>query len=94
MIRTKEKSLAPHVKNYFEAFGYDKSSFIPCEWCGSKSVEIHHVEPRSKFGSKRKDEQDAPGNCIALCRMCHNKAHGAYSREIKVILKELIKTRI
>jgi 5-methylcytosine-specific restriction endonuclease McrA len=83
-----------HVLNYFKAFGYDQSSFIPCEWCNSASVEIHHIEPRSKFGSKRKDEQDAPDNLIALCRMCHDKAHGAYSKDIKVILKELIKERV
>jgi cytochrome c553 len=88
-----DKSLAPHVANYFQAFGYDKSSFIPCEWCGAKSVEIHHVEPRSKFGSKNKAEQDAASNCIALCRSCHNDAHGPESKMIKVMFKSIIAKR-
>jgi len=38
--------------------------------------DIHHIEPRSSFGSKRKDEQDKIENLIGLCRECHNKAHG------------------
>lgn len=64
-----------HVINYLNAHGYDESSFIPCKSCGGKSVEIHHIVPRSKFGSKRKDEQDHPNNLVALCRKCHDKAH-------------------
>ena len=82
-----------HVKNYFDAFGYDESSFIPCELCGSKSVDIHHIESRSHFGSKRKHEQDAVTNCIALCRRCHERAHGPECRSIKETLKEVVKNR-
>lgn len=68
--------LLPHVKNYFEAHGYDKSSVIVCEACKVKAaVDIHHIIPRSKFGRKRKDEQDAADNLIALCRGCHDLAH-------------------
>lgn len=85
--------MEPHVKNYFKAFGYDKSDTILCEACGGVSVDIHHVEPRSKFGKKRKDEQDDPGNLVALCRACHDDAHGPNSREVKEVLKRIIERR-
>ena len=64
-----------HTQIYFEYFDYDVNSWIACEVCGGTSVDIHHIVPRSKFGSKRKAEQDHISNLIALCRVCHNKAH-------------------
>ncbi len=83
-----------HVKNYLEAFGFSGMEFIPCEVCGSSAVDIHHVEPRSSFGSKRKDEQDRVDNLVALCRYCHNGAHGDLSREWKEMLKDITISRI
>lgn len=44
-----------HVKNYLKAFGFSGIEFIPCESCGNSAVDIHHIHPRSFFGSKRKD---------------------------------------
>lgn len=82
-----------HVANYFKAFGYDKSSFIACELCGMPSVDLHHIEPRSKFGSTQKHLQDDPSNVVALCRSCHDDAHGPKSREVKEALKELVRRR-
>lgn len=80
-----------HVKNYFSKYGYDQSSVIICERCRKNvAVDIHHIEPRSKFGSKKKKEQDDPGNLIALCRPCHDKAH---SLNIKDELKMYVKIR-
>jgi hypothetical protein len=92
LIRLNAK-MNKHVKNYFKAFGYTVGDFIPCEACGKESVDIHHIEPRSKYGSKKKMEQDAPGNLIALCRECHDKAHGPDSRTEKERFKELVKCR-
>lgn len=64
-----------HVKVYMRYFDYGIEDFIPCECCGSRCQDIHHIIPRSKFGSKRKDEQDLITNLIGLCRKCHDKAH-------------------
>lgn len=89
----KEQSLSVHVKNYFKAFGYDESSFIACEICGGDATDIHHVEPRSSFGSKRKSERDHVNNLVALCRQCHNMVHGDASRSYRIILKNIIATR-
>ncbi len=60
-----------HTKVYLQYFNFTPEDFIPCELCGSKAVDIHHIVPRSKFGSKRKDEQDNIINLMALCRTCH-----------------------
>lgn len=64
-----------HVKNYLKHYGYDVTDFIPCEVCGDKSVDIHHIIYRSHFGKKEKGKQDDASNLIALCRSCHDKAH-------------------
>lgn len=64
-----------HTAIYMRHFGFGLQDFIPCEVCGSRAIDIHHLVPRSKFGKKRKDEQDLITNLIALCRSCHDKAH-------------------
>jgi 5-methylcytosine-specific restriction endonuclease McrA len=87
-------SMQKHVENYYKAFGYDESSQISCEYCGKRlAVDIHHVLPRSSFGSKRKDEQDATTNLIALCRVCHNRAHGFDTRYLREKFKQIIEDR-
>lgn len=52
-------------------FGFDVSSFIPCEVCGGQCTEIHHLTPRSL----RKDLVNKIDNLMALCRTCHERAH-------------------
>ena len=59
-----------HTKIYFDYFGYDKSDFIPCEVCGSKAVDIHHIKPRGMGGTRKPDRIT---NLMALCRICHAK---------------------
>jgi 5-methylcytosine-specific restriction endonuclease McrA len=60
-----------HTRKYLSYCGYT-SDFIPCEVCGSKAVDIHHIEPKGMGGSKLKDYY---ANLIGLCRSCHIKAH-------------------
>ena len=64
-----------HTKIYYDYYGYNEGDFIPCEVDGRIAVDIHHIEYRSKFGSKNKAAQNSIRNLIALCRDCHNKAH-------------------
>jgi 5-methylcytosine-specific restriction endonuclease McrA len=59
-----------HTQIYLNHFGYDTSDFIPCECCGTKAVDIHHIEARGMGGSKQADVID---NLQALCRGCHIK---------------------
>jgi len=56
-----------YTKVYLKHFGYCKDDVIPCEVCGLKAVDIHHIEARSK----RKDLENDITNLMALCRCCH-----------------------
>jgi len=59
-----------HTRIYFEYFGYGAEDFIPCELCGSRAVDIHHIDCRGMGGGKTKDKIE---NLMALCRACHLK---------------------
>ncbi len=74
--------MKPHVKLYLYKMGYDVNSFIPCECCGRKAVDIHHIESRGMGGTKKPDEIS---NLMAVCRTCHEiygdkKQHMEYLR--------------
>jgi hypothetical protein len=59
-----------------EYFNYGEQDFVPCEnpMCNKRSGPPHHIIKRSKFGKKRKDEQDKIENIVGLCFTCHEKA--------------------
>jgi 5-methylcytosine-specific restriction endonuclease McrA len=57
-----------HTKVYMDHFGYGVDSFIGCEVCGKRAVDIHHIVRRGMGGDKSKDEIQ---NLMALCRECH-----------------------
>ena len=59
-----------HTKIYLKHFGYGMEDYIPCEVCGSRAVDIHHIDCRGMGGSKSKDEIE---NLMAVCRSCHLK---------------------
>lgn len=72
-----------HVKIYLDYFGYVGDEFIPCEVCGRKAVDIHHLDCRGMGGSKTKDTIE---NLMALDRECHieygdKKQHMDFLRE-------------
>jgi 5-methylcytosine-specific restriction endonuclease McrA len=72
-----------HTMTYLNHFGYDISDFIPCEVCGKKAIDIHHLEARGMGGTKTKDVIE---NLQALCRECHIK-YGD-KKQYKDFLKE------
>ncbi len=57
-----------HIVVYLDHFNYDTDDFIPCEVCGAKAVDIHHIKARGMGGSNTKDVIE---NLQALCRKCH-----------------------
>tara|TARA_R110000824_G_scaffold64463_3_gene168383 strand:+ start:441 stop:749 length:309 start_codon:yes stop_codon:yes gene_type:complete len=61
-----------HTKVYMDFFDFGEQDFVPCEMCGSKAVDVHHLTKQSKFGSKK--EKDFIENLIGVCRDCHNNA--------------------
>ena len=40
-----------HTKIYLDYFSYTTADFIPCEICGNRAVDIHHIEARGIGGS-------------------------------------------
>lgn len=82
-----------HIENYLSHFNYGPEDVIICEipGCGQRGVDVHHIIPRSKFGKKRKDEQDSVNNLIGLCRSHHDDAHNNVLT--KEYLQDLISKR-
>jgi 5-methylcytosine-specific restriction endonuclease McrA len=72
-----------HTKVYIDYFEYCEQDFIPCEMCGTKAVDVHHIEPRGMGGSKTKDYIE---NLVGLCRKCHLKAEKEkkFNEKVKV----------
>lgn len=60
-----------HVKTYLNHFQYCGDEFIPCEVCGGKAVDIHHIDCRG-MGNTGSDKDNIE-NLMAVCRECHIK---------------------
>jgi hypothetical protein len=74
-----------HTKIYLQYFGYGIEDFIPCEVCGCKAVDIHHIDCRG-MGNATKSK-DSIENLMAVCRQCHiqygdKKHHIQYLKEV------------
>jgi predicted restriction endonuclease len=78
-----------HTKIYLDYFGYGIEDFIPCESCGAKAVDIHHIEARGMGGNK---EADNIVNLMALCRK-HHIEYGDKKQYIEY-LKEIHKEKL
>ena len=57
-----------HTKVYMQYFGYGIEDFIPCELCGARAVDIHHISSRGMGGTQK---EETINNLMALCRPCH-----------------------
>ena len=71
-----------HTKVYLNHIGYIGEDFIPCEVCGSKAVDIHHIHRRGMGGSKDADKIE---NLMAVCRSCHIE-YGDKTRYFELLL--------
>ena len=78
-----------HTKIYMKHFNYVLDDFIPCEVCGMRAVDIHHIENRGAGGSGNKDVIE---NLMAVCRPCHIKFGDV--PECKEMLKEIHKYKM
>jgi hypothetical protein len=59
-----------YIKIYLDYFDYKVQSEVICEACMDPAVDIHHIHGRGAG-------MDVIKNLIALCRKCHERAHGA-----------------
>lgn len=44
---------------------------MPCEICGSRARDVHHIESRGMGGDPTK-KRDVIENLMGLCRRCHD----------------------
>ena len=77
-----------HIKVYLEHYWLEQDQVL-CEVCWTKAIDIHHIQPRSKFWKKTKHLQDDISNLIALCRHDHNLAHWIGWKHTKEYLQEI-----
>lgn len=70
-----------HTKIYMDYFNYVLDDFIPCEVCGARANDIHHIENRGSGGSKSKDRIE---NLMAVCRPCH-MYHGERKESLQML---------
>jgi ribosome-binding protein aMBF1 (putative translation factor) len=73
-----------HTKIYLNYFGYSGEDFMPCEICGSRAVDIHHIHRRGMGGST---DADKIKNLMAVCRTCHIE-YGDKKHYIDFLIKE------
>ena len=57
--------MKPYTKAYLKHFGYSPGEFIPCEICGSKAVDINHIDARGMGGNPAGDK-DVLENLMAV----------------------------
>jgi len=58
-----------YKKIFIDYWGYTIADFIPCFYCGTNSIDIHHLIFKSQCG------KDEIGNLYPLCREHHEMAH-------------------
>ena len=58
-----------YIKVYCDYFDIKTENELICEACGKPAVDIHHIYGRGKG-------MDVIKNLMALCRKCHDRAHG------------------
>lgn len=76
-----------HIKNFKERYQLSEGEIFICQHCHqTAAVDIHHIIFKSRGGS------DEVENLIALCRECHDKAHGKLKKgEEKISAETLLK---
>jgi hypothetical protein len=59
-----------YIKVYLDYFDIKTENELICEACGRPAVDIHHINGRGL-------NMDVIKNLMALCRKCHDRAHGS-----------------
>ena len=74
--------MLPKPKIYKDQSNYKRyaMSHDTCEVCGSLAQDVHHIVGKG-MGGRSRDDRD--NNLIALCRPCHESAHGIDSKKIR-----------
>ena len=72
--KRRQDNRSPSERGYDSRWRYFRNSYLAkhtyCEWCGEPAEELHHKTPL-KEGGNRLDSN----NVVAVCRICHRRAH-------------------
>lgn len=81
--------LAGYKKVYCDHFDYEWGDFIPSEISEKTSVDIHHIQPQQRGGTKKLDRVE---NLMALTRKEHEDYGGI--KMFKAMLYRIHKARL
>ena len=56
---------------YLKFFGFGVDDFIPCELCGQRANDVHHIDARG-MGGDPTGKKDVIENLMGLCRKHHD----------------------
>lgn len=72
------------LSNKVRATVFERDRFR-CRGCAKPAAECHHIIFRSQGGS------DEVGNLVALCRNCHEQAHGRVGTQLSAwVLRAMV----
>ena len=72
-------------------WGYGIDDYIPCEACGARAVDVHHIDARGMGGDPTAGK-DVIENLVGLCREHHELAEA--EPEANKLIKEIHLKRI
>ena len=76
-----------HTIIYLKAFGYSVADFVPCELCGKRCVDVHHIHARGMGGSSNEEEYNKIENLMGLCREEHIE-YGDKSQHMAMLIQK------
>jgi len=56
-----------HTRIYLDYFSFGEQDFVPCENCGRRCIDVHHLDGRGPG-------MDVIENLMGLCREDHDEA--------------------
>lgn len=59
--------MVAYKRLYLDYFSYGEQDFVPCENCGGRCIDVHHLDGRGPG-------MDVIENLMGLCRDCHDEA--------------------
>ena len=62
--------MVAYKRLYLDYWGFGEQDFVPCENCGNRCVDVHHLDGRGPG-------KDVIENLMGLCRNCHDWAHAS-----------------
>lgn len=73
---------------YMDYFDLSHDEYVPCEICGARGIQVHHISYRSHHGKKTLKEQENITNLMMVCYKCHKDIHD-HNKYRRIDLQEI-----